>query len=92
MASGIWLMAGAAPLWPMACFMFIKLKVHPGSKTEKIIRKAGDAYEIWVKAPPERGLANASALRALAPALGVDVKKIFLVKGARSPAKIVKIL
>ena len=72
--------------------MFIKLKVHPSSKAEKIIKKADDAYEIWIKAPPERGLANASALRALALALGVGAKKILLVKGAHSPAKIVKIL
>ena len=72
--------------------MFIKLKVHPGSKTEKIIKKAGDAYEIWIKAPPERGLANASALRALALALGVDAKKILIIKGAHSPAKIVKVM
>ncbi|HAF96134.1 MAG: hypothetical protein A2X34_09290 [Elusimicrobia bacterium GWC2_51_8] len=72
--------------------MFIKLKVHPGSKTEKIIKKAGDAYEIWIKAPAERGLANASARRALALAMGIDAKKILLIKGAHSPAKIVKIL
>jgi len=72
--------------------MFIKLKVHAASREERIIKKADDAYEIWVKAQPERGLANASALRALAPALGVDVKKILLVKGAHSPAKIVKVL
>ena len=72
--------------------MFIKLKVHPGSKTEKIIKKADDTYEIWIKAPAERGLANASTLRALALTLGIDAKKIRLVKGARSPAKIVKIL
>ncbi|HAH31228.1 MAG TPA: hypothetical protein DCL44_02820 [Elusimicrobia bacterium] len=72
--------------------MFIKLKVHPASKTEKIIKKAADTYEIWVKAPPERGLANIAALRALAFALGIDAKKILLIKGAHSPAKIVKIL
>jgi len=71
--------------------MFIKLKVHPAAKLEKIIRKSVDAYEIWVKAPPERGLANASALRALALALGVEVKMIQLVKGATSPSKIVRI-
>ena len=72
--------------------MFIKLKVHAASGAEKIIKKADDAYEIWIKAPPERGLANASALRALALALGIDAKKILLVKGGRSPAKIVKVL
>jgi len=43
--------------------MFIKLKVHPGERRDKLVKKAPDAYEIWTKAPPERGLANASAIR-----------------------------
>lgn len=72
--------------------MFIKLKVHPDSRRDRITRKAADAYEIWTKAPPERGLANASALRLLAVELGVDAKKIMLIKGATSPAKIVKVI
>lgn len=72
--------------------MFIKLKVHPGSKRDKLLKKADDAYEIWTKARAERGLANAAAIRALAAALAVDPGKILLIKGATSPAKIVKVL
>ena len=72
--------------------MFIKLKVHPDSRRDKIFKKAQDSYEIWTKSPPERGLANAAALRQLSLALGIDVKKIMLIKGATSPAKIVKII
>lgn len=72
--------------------MFIKLKVHPGGRRDRITKKTADAYEIWTKAPPERGLANASAVRLLAVELGVDAKRIMLVKGATSPAKIVKVI
>ena len=72
--------------------MFIKLKVHPDSRRDKLVKKAPDAYEIWTKSPPERGMANASALRQLSLSLGIDVKKIMLIKGATSPAKIVKII
>ena len=72
--------------------MFIKLKVHPGERRDKLVKKAPDAYEIWTKAPPERGLANASAIRLLSLELGMDAKKIMLIKGAHSPAKIVKII
>lgn len=72
--------------------MFIKLKVHAASRAEKIIKKADDAYEIWIKAPAERGLANAAAIRGLAAAIGKEPKRIHLVKGAQRPAKIVKIL
>ena len=72
--------------------MFIKLKVHPGERRDKLVKKAPDAYEIWTKAPPERGLANASAIRLLSLELGINSKTILLVKGATSPAKIVKII
>lgn len=72
--------------------MFIKLKVHPGERRDRILKKAPDAYEVWTKAPPERGLANASALRLLSLELGVEAKKIMLIKGATSPAKIVKVM
>ena len=72
--------------------MFIKLKVHPGERRDRIEKKAADAYEVWTKAPPERGLANASAVRLLALQLGVDAKRIMLIKGATSPAKIVKVI
>lgn len=72
--------------------MFIKLKVHPGERRDRIVKKADDAYEIWTKAPAERGLANAAAIRALGVALAKDPGKILLIKGATSPAKIVKVL
>jgi len=72
--------------------LFIKLKVHPGERKDRIVKKAPDAYEVWTKAPPERGLANASALRLLSLQLGVDAKRIMLIKGATSPAKIVKVI
>jgi uncharacterized protein YggU (UPF0235/DUF167 family) len=72
--------------------MFIKLKVHPGARRDKLVKKSPDAYEIWTKSPPERGLANASAIRQLSLALGIHSKTIMLIKGATSPAKIVKII
>lgn len=68
------------------------MKVHPGSKQVKAVKKAEDSFELWVKAPAERGLANDAALALLAGELGVMQGKIRLVKGAQSPAKIVFIL
>ena len=72
--------------------MFIKLKVHPGSRKAAITKKAEDSYEIWVREEAERGMANAAALHALSAELGIEEKRIMLVKGAHSPAKIVKIM
>ncbi len=71
--------------------MFYKLKVHPDSKQEKAVRKGPDSFELWVKAPAERGLANIAAIRLLASEIKIEPKKIMLIKGAQSPAKIVGI-
>jgi uncharacterized protein YggU (UPF0235/DUF167 family) len=72
--------------------MFLKLKVHPGARENKLVRKAPDAYEAWVKAPAERGLANDAVLALLAAGLGVPRARLRLVKGATSPSKIVTLL
>ena len=71
--------------------MLIKLRVHPGSKREEVKRKAADAYEIWTKAPAERGLANAAVMKLIGAELGVEPKRIRLIKGGTSPSKIVEI-
>lgn len=72
--------------------MLIKLKVHADSRHAAASKKADDAYEVWVRAPAERGLANSAALRALAQALRQDVRRLRIIKGAASPNKIVKVL
>ncbi|MFA6584610.1 MAG: DUF167 domain-containing protein [Elusimicrobiaceae bacterium] len=72
--------------------MYIKLRVHAGCKRAEIRKKAEDAYEVWVKAPAERGLANEETINSLASALGVPAKRIRLIKGGQSPSKIVEII
>ncbi|NLO91059.1 MAG: DUF167 domain-containing protein, partial [Elusimicrobia bacterium] len=58
-----------------------KLKVHAGSRREELKRKGPDAFEAHVKAPAERGLANASALRLLAAELGCEPGRLRIIKG-----------
>lgn len=67
---------------------YIKVKVHAGEKKEKLLQKSADSFEIWVKAPAERGLANAAVRTALCAHLGVAENKLSLIKGATTPAKI----
>ncbi|MFI5346461.1 MAG: DUF167 family protein [Elusimicrobiota bacterium] len=69
-----------------------KLKVHAGARENRLARKGADAFEVWVKAPAERGLANAAALSLLAAELGLPAKRLRVVKGAHSPAKIISVL
>ena len=67
---------------------FIKVKVHAGQKQNRLVQKAPDAFEIWVKAPAEEGRANAAVKTILAQHLGVAENKLSLIKGATSPAKL----
>jgi uncharacterized protein YggU (UPF0235/DUF167 family) len=68
----------------------MRLKVHPGSKRDRLERRSEGAYELWVRAPAERGLANAAALALLAREIGCEAKALRLVKGSTSPSKIVE--
>jgi uncharacterized protein YggU (UPF0235/DUF167 family) len=72
--------------------MLLKLKVHADAKNSAIKKKSDDAYEVWVREPAERGLANQAALLALAGALNQNAGRLHIIKGATSPNKIVKIL
>ncbi len=72
--------------------MLIKLKVHADSKRNTLLKKAEDAYEVWIKAPAERGLANTAALHLLAKALNQNPGRLHIIKGATSPSKIIKVL
>jgi len=71
--------------------MFLKLRIHPDSKKSEIKQTTKDTYEIWVKAPAERGLANKAALELLSSATGQSAGRLRIVKGAHSPAKIVEV-
>lgn len=70
--------------------MLLKLKVRASSKEDSIVKKAQDAYEVFVRAPAERGLANKAALALLAKALNCPAGRLRIVKGAHSPSKIVE--
>lgn len=70
--------------------MLIKLKVRASSKKDLVLKKAQDSYEVFVRAPAERGLANKAALGLLARALNHPAGRLRIVKGAHSPGKIVE--
>ena len=70
--------------------VLIRLKVHPDARHDRLERRSQTAYELWVRAPAERGLANAAALSLLARELGCPAKSLRLIKGATSPSKIVQ--
>jgi len=71
--------------------MLIKVKCHPSSKKEIINKKDEDAFEVFLKEKPERGGANKRIFEILANYFNISIKKIKLIKGARSSSKIFEI-
>ncbi|MBI4348461.1 MAG: DUF167 domain-containing protein [Elusimicrobia bacterium] len=82
---------GPGPVGPPRAETFIKVKVHPDSSRDRVERKAPDAYELWVKAPPEQGRANAAVLALLAREPPLAGRRLRIVKGLTSPSKIVSV-
>ena len=70
----------------------LRVKVHPGSREDRIEGKTPTAYEAWVRAKPEQGKANAAVLALLAGKLGIATKRLRIMKGATSPSKIIAVL
>lgn len=67
---------------------YIKVKVHAGEKKNKLVQKAPDTFELWVKAPAEQGRANEAVRALLAQHFNLPENKLSLIKGTTSPAKI----
>ena len=67
---------------------YLKVKVHADEKKNKLVQKAPDSFEIWVKAPAQEGRANEAVRTLLADHLQLPENKLSLIKGATSPAKI----
>ena len=68
--------------------MYIRVKVAPGAKKEQVERTADNEFEISVKEPAERNLANKRVQELIARELSVDVKKVRIISGHHSPRKI----
>jgi hypothetical protein len=71
--------------------VLIKIKTHPGSKKEKIIRKTEDSLEIWLKEKPIENRANKALINLLSDLFKVKESKIKLIRGAKTRNKIIEI-
>ena len=69
--------------------MYLKIKVIPDSKKEKVEKLKDDEYRIWVKVPAENNLANIRVIelcREMFPGTSIRI-----VSGHHSPSKILSI-
>jgi uncharacterized protein (TIGR00251 family) len=71
--------------------MLIKVKVFPGSKKERILRKSEDSFEVNVKGKPEKGLANRGVTMILSAYFKIPESRVRLIKGFKSRNKVFKI-
>jgi uncharacterized protein (TIGR00251 family) len=71
--------------------MKLSVKVTPSASRDGISGWLGDALKIRVRAPPERGKANAAVEKLLARALGLPDGGVKVVVGATAARKIVEV-
>ena len=71
--------------------MYIKVKVEPSSKKEKIIQKKENRYEIMVKEPAERNFANTRIREIIASIYEINLKSVRIISGHHSPSKILRV-
>jgi len=63
--------------------MLIKIKVFPGEKKRKVIKKAENRFEIRVKAKPQEGQANREVVQLLADYFQVSGERVKLLRGTK---------
>ncbi len=68
--------------------MYIKVKVTPSAKKEKVEKGEGDVFKISVKEPTERNLANRRVLEIIADHFGVLPKEVRIISGHHRPNKL----
>ena len=68
--------------------MYVRVTVYPSAKKEIILNTGENRYEIRVKEPAERNLANARVIELLAVEYKVSPKKIKIISGHHSSRKI----
>lgn len=71
--------------------MLIRIKAFPGSRKREWVKKAEDSFEIKVKAPPVRGLANKEIILVLSEIFNLPEEEIRLVRGFKTRNKIFEI-
>ena len=71
--------------------MYIHVKVNADSKKEEVKEKSSDHFEISVREPAERNLANTRVVEVMALHLGIPKSHIRIINGHHSPTKLLSI-
>lgn len=71
--------------------MYVRVNAVPDAKRETVTQKAPDRYDICVREPAERNLANRRIKEILAREFGVSDGAVRQISGHQSPHKIFSI-
>jgi uncharacterized protein (TIGR00251 family) len=69
----------------------LRLKVTPSASRDAVMGWEGNVLRVHVRAPAQRGKANEAVLRLLADALGVDRRRLRIVRGETSRQKVLSV-
>jgi len=69
----------------------LRLKVTPSASRDAVVGWQEDVLRVHVRAPAQRGKANDAVLHLLAAALGVDRRRLRIVRGETSRQKVVSV-
>ncbi|MDP3999206.1 MAG: DUF167 domain-containing protein [bacterium] len=72
----------------------MKIFIHakPGSKKELVEKISPNTFTVFVKARPEKGLANEAVIKIVAEYLGVAKSRVRIMAGQTSQKKILEVL
>ncbi|MEK7638763.1 MAG: DUF167 domain-containing protein [Patescibacteria group bacterium] len=71
--------------------MYVKVRVYPGMKKEKVTEIGPHHYECILKAPAKRNLANERLREIIADIYKVALPAVRIVTGHRSPSKLLEV-
>jgi len=71
--------------------MYVRVSVYPGSKKESVKNVGKSRFEVKVKEPSERDLANIKVMELIAGEYKVSSKSVRIVSGHHSSRKILSV-
>ena len=71
--------------------MFIKVKVYPKSKKQKIQKISDEKFEVFVKSDSKQNQANKEMLELIADFFEVEKKSVKIISGYHHPNKMLEI-
>ncbi|HPK14249.1 MAG TPA: DUF167 domain-containing protein [Candidatus Paceibacterota bacterium] len=71
--------------------MFLKIRAKVNAKKENVVKKDDQTFIITVREKAERNEANRRICQIIADFYSLNIEKVHIIKGHKSPSKLLKI-